>query len=176
MVRRSRRNAVGERRGTSSSVWVAGRRFGTAGDRIRPTGDPAVRVAQWVSAFDANGITASICGANFGSALQQVATRIGTLLAAGGGSGGGPGPIPSCATGAGGGRGGSGGGAGTGGSVGGGTGASTGADASTDGGAGPKGGGCGCRTGGAPTAPPGLAFAILALLWRRRWKDQFRLP
>jgi MYXO-CTERM domain-containing protein len=158
MVRRSRRNAVGERRGTSSSVWVAGRRFGTAGDRIRPTGDPAVRVAQWVSAFDANGITASICGANFGSALQQVATRIGTLLAAGGG------------------RGGSGGGAGTGGSVGGGTGASTGADASTDGGAGPKGGGCGCRTGGAPTAPPGLAFAILALLWRRRWKDQFRLP
>ena len=50
--------------------------------------DPGVRVAQAVGAFGANGVTSSICDTNFGPGLQQIATRIGTLLTNGGGSGG----------------------------------------------------------------------------------------
>ena len=85
--------------------------------------DPAVRVTQLAAAFGANGFVSSICDADFAPALQQIATRIGTLLADGGGTGGPAGRIPSCAvTGLGGdtGAGGGGGGGGAGGSTGGG--------------------------------------------------------
>jgi len=135
--------------------------------------DPAVRVAQAVNAFGANGFMSSICDPNYGTALQQIADRIGTLLAAGGGTGGGPGPIPSCATtGLGGGPGGGGGagagGSGSGGSAIGGTGgAATGADASTDGrGTGPGGGGC--QVGGAGADASGIALAVMAFLLQAR--------
>ena len=49
--------------------------------------DPGVRIAQAVSAFGANGLVSSMCEPSFGPALQQIAARIGTVLAAGGGTG-----------------------------------------------------------------------------------------
>ena len=102
--------------------------------------DPAVRIAQAVTAFGANGFVSSICDASFATPLQQVANRIGTLLAAGGGTGGGPGTIPTCppSTGGVGNRGGTGGAGGRGGSSAGGT---TGAGGSAGGGGGTTGGG-----------------------------------
>ncbi|HEY7373904.1 MAG TPA: vWA domain-containing protein [Polyangia bacterium] len=137
--------------------------------------DPAVRVTEAVNAFGVNGFVSSICDANFGTTLQQIANRIGVLLAAGGGTGGGPGPIPSCATsglgGAGGstGAGGAGGGGGTGGSASGGTtGGSAPADASVDGRGTGKGGG-GCQVGGGGGDVSGIALlAVMAFLWRAR--------
>jgi uncharacterized protein (TIGR03382 family) len=134
--------------------------------------DPAVRIANWVSAFGANGIASSICDVNFAPALQQIASRIGTLLAAGGGTGGPAGRIPTCAvTGIGGqgGTGGEGGSTGAGGAAGTtGSGNSTGTDAAT--GEGGLGGGCGCQTGRAAPAwfAVAVAGAVSALLARRR--------
>ena len=58
--------------------------------------DPGVRIAQAVSAFGANGLVSSLCEPSFGPALQQIAARIGTVLAAGGGTGPAPAPIPAC--------------------------------------------------------------------------------
>jgi hypothetical protein len=134
--------------------------------------DPSVRIAQAVNAFGVNGFLSSICDTTFATPLQQVANRIGTLLAAGGGSGGSPGTIPTCASSGGsGGRGGSGGNTGGGGSGGrGGTGAgnTTGADAGTDAGGVKKGGG-GCQVGGAAVggASVWLAGLLMALAARR---------
>ncbi len=134
--------------------------------------DPGIRINQWVSAFGSNGIESSICDASFGPALQQVATRIGALLTAGGGSGGGPAPIPTCTTGvAGSSGGGASGTAGTTGTTGAGgsntgLGAAPGADASVD-----RHGpvtGEDCQVGGAGTNAGGVAFALVALLARRR--------
>jgi len=137
--------------------------------------DPAVRISDWVKAFGANGIVSSICDASFAPALQQIASRIGTLLTAGGGTGGPAGPIPNCAvTGIGGqgGTGGTGGDTGTGGTGGTGAGNSTGADAAT--GEGGSSGGCGCQTGGAAPTLLGLGVAggVTALLARRRRRDR----
>ncbi len=142
--------------------------------------DPGVRVAQAVSAFGANGVATSICETNFGPGLQAIATRIGTLLTAGGGSGASGGTIPTCTgTGGGGGTTGVGGsnvvdaGPGSGGAGGTtGAGATTGADASADA-RGPKTGGGWCQVGGVGGAganASGVGFAIMALLgaWRRR--------
>jgi hypothetical protein len=131
--------------------------------------DPGVRIADAVSAFGVNGFASSICDADFGPPLQAIATRIGTLLAAGGGTGGGPGPIPSCATTGLGGRGGAGGAGGSAGGASGSAGA-TGNDAGVDGGGTKKGGG-GCQIGGGGgTGAGGIALAIMALigLARRR--------
>jgi MYXO-CTERM domain-containing protein len=137
--------------------------------------DPSVRISDWVKAFGTNGITSSICDASFAPALQQIAMRIGTLLAAGGGTGGPAGSIPNCAvTGIGGqgGTGGTGGDTGTGGTGGTGAGNSTGADAAT--GEGGSSGGCGCQTGGAAPTLFGLGVAggVTALLARRRRRDR----
>jgi MYXO-CTERM domain-containing protein len=133
--------------------------------------DPAVRITDWVKAFGANGIASSICDASFAPALQLIAGRIGTLLAAGGGTGGPAGSIPSCAVTGIGGQGGTGGaGGGTGGATG--AGNSTGADAAT--GEGGLGGGCGCQTAGAaPTLfALGVAGGVTVLLARRRRRDR----
>ena len=144
--------------------------------------DPGIRVAQAIGAFGANGFYSSICESNFAPALQQVASRIGTLLAAGGGIGGSGGTIPTCATtgfGGGGGAVGSGGGTGAAGATGG-AGAAGGAGATggggATGGAGTTGGagnpadsgGCGCQTSGTVAGRSWLAVAIMALLARRR--------
>jgi hypothetical protein len=151
--------------------------------------DPGVRVAQAVSAFGANGLMSSICEANYGPALQQIATRIGTLLAAGGGTGGAPGSIVGCPpTGLGGAGGGSGGatgaggtpdaGIGAGGATGGEGGGTTGAagEGGSITGAGGTGmrprssGGGWCQVGGGGEAAnlSGVAFLITAWLARGR--------
>jgi MYXO-CTERM domain-containing protein len=164
--------------GQSSCPWPEVTHVCTATDGS--FADPGVRVNQWVSSFGSNGIASSICDASFGPALQQVASRIGALLTAGGGSGGGPGPIPAaCATGTGGLGGSSGTGAagatgagglhanpdgGLGGA--GGRGGTTGADASV-GGHGPMTGG-GCQVGGAEPKLAGVALALMALIAGRR--------
>lgn len=133
--------------------------------------DPSVRINQWVAGFGANGLQFSICDTDYGPALQMIASRIGTLLAAGGGTGGPPGPIPTCAaTGSGGQGGGGGGQGGTTGAAG-----STGANPGTDGGpdGGKHSGGGGCQIGSAPTsawavAAAGAVTALLAFRRRRR--------
>jgi hypothetical protein len=52
-------------------------------------GDPTVRLTQWVKAFGDNGITASICDADYAPAFQQIANKIGARLqGASSGSGG----------------------------------------------------------------------------------------
>jgi len=129
--------------------------------------DPAVRITDGVAAFGANGAVYPICDTNFGPSLQQLAARIGTLLAAGGGTGGSAGRIPNCAmTGLGGqitgegGSGGAGGASGTGGSA-----------VSDDAGirAPPiTSSACGCRTGGADASGLGLGVALSAWLAVRR--------
>jgi len=43
-------------------------------------GDPAVRISQWVRAFGDSGFTASICDADYSTALQTFATKIGQHL------------------------------------------------------------------------------------------------
>jgi MYXO-CTERM domain-containing protein len=43
-------------------------------------GDPAVRISQWVRAFGDRGFTASICDADYSTALQTFATEIGQHL------------------------------------------------------------------------------------------------
>ena len=48
-------------------------------------GDPAVRIAQWVRAFGANGVVASICDGNYGSAFSAIASKIGAHLPGGAG-------------------------------------------------------------------------------------------
>jgi hypothetical protein len=128
--------------------------------------DPAVRITDMVTAFGANGALYPICDTNFGPALQQLAARIGTLLAAGGGTGGSAGRIPSCgmtglgghiAAGAGGSRGGSG---GAGGSA-----------VVEDAGIGTPpltSSACGCRTGGPNVSGLGLGVALNAWLAARR--------
>jgi hypothetical protein len=52
-------------------------------------GDPAVRIAQWVKAFGANGVMASICDGSYANAFTAVVNRIGAQLQAGGSSGAG---------------------------------------------------------------------------------------
>jgi hypothetical protein len=132
--------------------------------------DPGVRIHDLITAFGANGIATSICDANFGPALQLVAGRIGTLLAAGGGTGGPPGSIPNCAVTGIGGQGGTGGGAGAGGS----TAGSGGSTPANDAGSGtpPVDSGCACRAGGAGAGGGALGFvlacAVSGLLARRR--------
>jgi hypothetical protein len=137
--------------------------------------DPAVRIAQAVTAFGANGFVSSICDASFATPLQQVASRIGTLLAAGGGAGGSPGTIPTCPAASG--SGGSGGTTGAGGTMA--TGGTTGAagkggggtmgvDAGVDGGH-PKKGGGGCQVGGAGGGATSVwAAGLLTVLAARR--------
>jgi hypothetical protein len=132
--------------------------------------DPSIRVNEWVAAFGANGIASSICDANFGPTLQQIAARIGTLLTAGGGTGGPAGPIPSCTDG-GGGTGGTGGMGGAGGTTG--AGGNPGMDAGTDAGKPSSSDGCWCQAGGAPANVWGVAAAcaltgLLAFRRRRR--------
>ena len=134
--------------------------------------DPSVRIAQAVSAFGANGLVSSLCAASFGPALQQIAQRIGTVLAAGGGTGGGPPPIPVCppdggtADGAGAEDGGAGGAGGTTGA--GGAGNTQGSDAAVGGGVGTtsrsKGG---CQTGGGAVNGWWLAGLIMVALARQ---------
>jgi hypothetical protein len=147
--------------------------------------DPSVRIAQAVSAFGTNGFLSSICDANFGPALQAVASHIGSLLVAGGGSGGSSGTIPTCAplggAGGAGGRGGffgtdtgtggtmaSGGMTGSAGSGAGARGGTTGVDAGVDG-VHPKSGGGWCQVGGAGRGSAGvwLAGVLMALSARR---------
>ncbi len=132
--------------------------------------DPSIRVNEWVAAFGANGITSSICDANFGPALQQIAARIGTLLTAGGGTGGPAGSIPSCTDG-GGGTGGTGGMGGAGGTTG--AGGNPGMDAGADAGKPSSSDGCWCQAGGAAANVWGVAAAcaltgLLAFRRRRR--------
>ena len=86
--------------GASSCPWPAVAHSCTAADAS--FADPSVRINQWVGTFGANGIASSICDASFAPAMQQVAARIGVLLAAGGGTGPAPGPIPTCGSGDGG--------------------------------------------------------------------------
>ena len=128
--------------------------------------DPGVRISQAVGAFGTNGLAFSICDTNFGPGLQQIATRIGSLLSAGGG-GPAAGTVPTCATGLGGsgaggatGAGGGNGGSASGGATG--SGATTGADGSVDGRGRSMGGGC--QVGGASVSAAGVAFALTALL------------
>ncbi|HEY5449334.1 MAG TPA: vWA domain-containing protein [Polyangia bacterium] len=134
--------------------------------------DPSIRVNEWVAAFGANGIASSICDANFGPTLQQIAARIGTLLTAGGGTGGPAGPIPSCTDGGGGtGGGGTGGTGGAGGTTG--AGGNPGMDAGADAGKPSSSDGCWCQAGGAPANVWGVAAAcaltgLLAFRRRRR--------
>jgi hypothetical protein len=135
--------------------------------------DPSIRINEWVAAFGANGIASSICDANFGPALMQIASRIGTLLTAGGGTGGPPGPIPSC--GATGGTGGTGGRGGSGGSIGtAGTGGAPATDAGADAGKPSGNDGCWCQASGAPANVWGLAVAgaVTVLLARRRRRNR----
>jgi hypothetical protein len=140
--------------------------------------DPGVRIHEWVSAFGANGFTSSICETSFAPAMQQVASRIGTLLTAGGGTGVPPGPIPNCATtGFGGGGGSAAGGSGTGG---GGTGAGGAAGAGNtqggDAGAGMTGrsNGGGCQTGGGAVNGWWLSGLIMVVLARRGGRRRAR--
>jgi hypothetical protein len=138
-------------------------------------GDPGVRIAQAVSAFGANGLLSSLCEASFGPALQQIAQRIGTVLAAGGGTGGGPPPIPVCPAdgGSADGAGGADGAAGSGGSGGaGGAGNTQGGDAAVvtvghkvD---------AGCQTGGGAVNGWWLAGLIMAVLARRGGRPRAR--
>jgi hypothetical protein len=167
--------------GASSCPWPVVAHSCTATDGS--FGDPSVRINQWVSAFGANGISSSICETSFAPAMQQVATRIGALLSAGGGTGPAPGPIPTCSTDGGpadaAGAGGAGGGAGgmAGGGAGGAAGGTSGADASAD--ARPKDGGGGwCQVGGAGASGSGVAFVIMAWLAasRRRNRSLRRRP
>jgi MYXO-CTERM domain-containing protein len=129
--------------------------------------DPAVRVTQFANSFGANGFVSSICDADFAPALQQIGTRIGTLLTDGGGTGGPAGRIPSCAVTGLGGDTGAGGGGGAGGSSGGG--APFGSDAAAGAGM-SSGSGCGCQAGGAAAGVSGFgaAGAIIAWLAARR--------
>jgi hypothetical protein len=102
--------------------------------------------------------------------MQQVATRIGALLTAGGGTGPAPGAIPTCGTGAGGvtGAGGATGVGGRGGSVTG-TANNNGADASVDGRRPFESSGGGwCQVGGAGANASGVAFALMAWFAARR--------
>ena len=156
--------------GASSCPWPVVAHSCTAADSS--FADPSVRINQWVSAFGANGISSSICEASFAPAMQQVASRIGALLTAGGGTGPGPGPIPNCASIDGGstdamGGGGSGGAGGTAsGGRGGAAAGTSGADAAADA-RGPSGGG-GCQVGGAGASVAGVAFVLMAWLAARR--------
>jgi len=122
-------------------------------------GDPAVRLTQFVNAFGANGVTASVCDASYASVLQNLVTKIGANLSGGAGTAGDTGTggtgaaPPICAGGLNSGPSGS---PGTGGSAG-----------------GPDGGlhqGFGCDVGAA--RPSGLALGLLlgllVLTWRRR--------
>ena len=154
--------------GSGSCPWPQITHSCTAADSS--FADPAVRVTQLAAAFGANGFVSSICDADFAPALQQIATRIGTLLADGGGTGGPAGRIPSCAvTGLGGDTGAGGGGGGAGGSTGGD--APFGSDAAAGTGM-SSGSGCGCQTGTGGAAPGisafGAAGAIIAGLAARR--------
>ena len=160
--------------GASLCPWPAVAHSCTATDSS--FADPSVRINQWVGTFGANGIALSICEASFAPAMQQVASRIGALLAAGGGTGPAPGPIPTCGSGDGGsvdptGGGGSGGattgaGGAASGGRGGGSAGTTGADASAD--ARGSSGGGGCQVGGAGANASGVAFVLMALLAARR--------
>jgi hypothetical protein len=135
--------------GLASCPWPAVAHSCVAADTS--FADPGIRIAQAASAFGTNGFTSSICETNFGPALQQVASRIGSLLAAGGGSGGSGGTIPTCATTGSGGRGG--------GSGGGGSGGTTGAGGSIGGGAGGSTTGAGGSIAGGGTTGAGGAGA-----------------
>jgi MYXO-CTERM domain-containing protein len=151
--------------GMASCPWPLISRSCTATDGS--FADPAVRVTQLAAAFGANGFVSSICDADFAPALQQIATRIGTLLADGGGTGGPAGRIPICAvTGLGGGTGTGSGGGGAGGGSGGGA---PGSDAAAGTGV-SSGSGCGCQAGGAAAGISGFgaAGAIIAGLAARR--------
>jgi hypothetical protein len=157
--------------GASSCPWPVVAHSCTAADSS--FADPSVRINQWVGAFGANGISSSICEASFAPTMQQVASRIGALLTAGGGTGPAPGPIPTCDGGSAdpmgsGGSGGASGGAGgtASGGRGGGSAGTSGADASADG-RGSSGGG-GCQLGGAGANAPGVAFVLMAWLAARR--------
>ena len=82
------------------------------GDDVNPAGqtttddsfgDPAVRIGQWVRAFGANGVSASICDGNYGSAFSAIVSKIGAHLPGGsvsvsgsGGTGGTAGALPIC--------------------------------------------------------------------------------
>jgi hypothetical protein len=132
--------------------------------------DPAVRVTQLTSLFGANGFVSSICDADFGPALQQIANRIGTLLLAGGDTGGPAGRIPTCAVTGIGGEGGATGTGGVGGSNSSG-GGGPGSDAAADTGVSTyAGSGCSCQTGGGLIGVWGFGVAgvIIAVLARRR--------
>lgn len=67
-------------------------------------GDPAVRIAQWVQGFGANGVMASICDGNYANAFNTIASKIGAQLAGGSGTASGAGsggtsgsdPLPIC--------------------------------------------------------------------------------
>ena len=66
-------------------------------------GDPAVRIAQWVKAFGANGVMASICDGSYANAFAGVVSKIGEHLQGGSSassSSGDPGAsVPICANG-----------------------------------------------------------------------------
>ena len=62
-------------------------------------GDPAVRISQWVGAFGANGVTASICDGSYANAFSAIVNKIGAQLQ-GAGSAGGSGSGGSTGTGA----------------------------------------------------------------------------
>ena len=49
-------------------------------------GDPAVRIAQWVQAFGANGVMASICDGSYANAFSAIVSKIGAHLPGGSGS------------------------------------------------------------------------------------------
>jgi len=163
--------------GASSCPWPLIAHSCTAADSS--FADPSIRINQWVGAFGANGISSSICETSFAPAMQQVATRIGALLSAGGGTGPAQGPIPTCggSSGAGGstGAGGSGAGGATGaggttgaGGAAGATGAGGGSAGSSGGGGRFMSGGGGCQVGGAGANASGLAFLLTAWFAGRR--------
>jgi hypothetical protein len=52
----------------------------TEADGALTSGDPAVRVADWVNAFGPNGVFESICAGSFAPALQAIAIRTGDSL------------------------------------------------------------------------------------------------
>jgi len=77
------------------------------GDDVNPAGqtttdetfgDPAVRIGQWVQAFGANGVTASICDGSYASAFSAVVNKIGAHLTGGSGSASGAGGTSGAAT------------------------------------------------------------------------------
>jgi len=159
--------------GMASCPWPQIEHSCTASDSSYA--NPAVRITQLTTAFGVNGFASSICDADFSPALQQIASRIGTLLAAGGGVGSPNGSIPTCATTGFGGQGGASDSTGAGGSsagAGGVAGAANnpGSDAAAGTGMPPGDDGCGCHFARvrARLGTIALACAVGVLLARRR--------